>query len=62
VAIEHHDQGWVPRTAYEAADLLAYEGHHVHVVAYGESMCRSRHCPAGFVVVRRVGAGLLQSY
>ncbi len=33
-----------PRTAWEAAKLLAAEGKHVHHVAEGESVCVSRHC------------------
>ncbi|MFD7121923.1 hypothetical protein ACFWAA_33520 [Streptomyces sp. NPDC059922] len=33
-----------PRTAYEAADRLADDGHHVHVAANGESLCHSGHC------------------
>jgi hypothetical protein len=36
-----------PRNAYEAADRLAAEGHHVHVVAEGESTCHTGHCTKG---------------
>lgn len=32
------------RDAYEAADLLAAQGHHVHLVADGASICRTGHC------------------
>jgi hypothetical protein len=38
------DPGPAPRTAYEAADQLAAEGHHVHVVAHSESICHTGHC------------------
>jgi hypothetical protein len=33
-----------PRTAREAADLLAADGHHVHYVADGEARCHTGHC------------------
>lgn len=33
-----------PRTAWEAAELLAAEGKHVHHVAEGDSVCVSKHC------------------
>ncbi|MGW3166955.1 hypothetical protein ACWC9Q_29675 [Streptomyces sp. NPDC001142] len=34
-----------PRTAVEAADRLATDGHHVHLVSSGETHCHSGHCP-----------------
>lgn len=33
-----------PRTAIEAADRLAAQGHHVDVVAEGELICHTGHC------------------
>lgn len=33
-----------PRTAAEAAHLLAAEGNHVHLVSEGESTCISGEC------------------
>ncbi|MGC5343670.1 hypothetical protein [Streptomyces sp. DT171] len=30
--------------AREAADRLAADGHHVHVVAHGEVRCHTGHC------------------
>lgn len=33
-----------PRTAREAAQQLADAGHHVHYVAWGESVCITGHC------------------
>jgi hypothetical protein len=41
-----------PRTAYEAADLLYKAGEHVHVVAEGEALCYSTHCPPQLLVAR----------
>ncbi|WP_424862122.1 hypothetical protein [Streptomyces sp. MMS24-I29] len=31
--------------AEEAADALAADGHHVHVVSSGETRCHTGHCP-----------------
>lgn len=33
-----------PRTAWEAAQQLAAQGHHVHLVAEAQSVCVSQHC------------------
>lgn len=53
-----------PRSAYEAADRLLHDGHHVHLVAEGESICYSRHCPPGLLQVagRPLTADLLGRY
>lgn len=36
-----------PRTAREAADQLAADGHHVHYVADGQPRCLTGHCVKG---------------
>ncbi|MGW4300413.1 hypothetical protein ACWEHT_11610 [Streptomyces sp. NPDC004646] len=34
-----------PRTALEAAQQLAVDGHHVHYVSEGQAVCISHACP-----------------
>jgi hypothetical protein len=55
-AVEAAPYDGAPRSAYEAADLLLHEGHHVHFVAEGESICYSWHCPPGLHVSGRPAA------
>lgn len=38
-----------PATAAEAAQLLAAEGKHVHLVSEGGAVCISDHCPRRIV-------------
>lgn len=34
----------IPCDAFQAADQLAADGHHVHVVADGQALCHTGHC------------------
>jgi hypothetical protein len=53
--VVHHGQS---QTVFEAVDKLADEGHHVHLVASGDSVCYSGHCPPEVFMSRPVGAAL----